>query len=130
MEPVNKERYTMASSFTVNNSAAVAKLFSVGPTVTGGTQYVGADSTGPAPQQALVKHTFGLANGKNDKHLLQFTQSRIDSATATAGKVTVNVTITVPPVGATSTDLSDAIAFAKNFLADSALVSKLESGII
>jgi hypothetical protein len=120
----------MASSFTVNNAAAVAKLFSVGPSTTGGNIYIGADSTGPAPQQALVKHTFGLVNGKNDKHLLQFSQSRIDSATATAGKVTVTVTITVPPLGATTTDVNDAIAFAKNFLADSTLVSKLESGII
>jgi hypothetical protein len=120
----------MAQSFSVNNAAAVSKAFVPGTTVSGGTTYVGADSTGAAPQQALVKHTFGLAVGSNDKHLLQFSQSRIDSATAKAGKVTVNVTVTIPPVGATSTDLGDVIAFAKNFLSDAALVSKLENGSI
>lgn len=118
----------MASSFSVANAAATAKTFTPSIAVSGGTQYVGADSTGPAPQQALIKHTFGLSSGKNDKHLLQFTQSRIDSATAKAGKVTVNVTITIPPVGATQSDLDDAIAFAKNFLESSTLVAGLENG--
>lgn len=120
----------MASAFSVNNAAAVSKAFTPGTTVSGGTVYIGTDSTGLAPQQALVKHTFGLATGKIDKHLLQFSQSRIDTATAKAGKVTVNVTLSIPPVGATATDLSDAIAFAKNFLADAALIGKLENGTI
>lgn len=120
----------MANAFSVNNAAAVSKTFTPGTAVTGGVVYVGTDSTGVAPQQALVKHTFGLSSGKIDKHLLQFSQSRIDTATAKAGKVTVNVTISIPPIGATGTDLSDAVAFAKNFLADSALLAKLENGTI
>lgn len=118
----------MAQNFSVANAAGTAKAFVPGQSVSGGTVYIGADSTGPAPQQALIKHTFGLSAGKNDKHLLQFTQSRIDSVTAKTGKVTVNVTITIPPVGATAADLNDAIAFAKNFLGTSSLVSGLENG--
>lgn len=120
----------MATSFSVNNASAVSKTFTPGQAVTGGTTYVGSDSTGAAPQKALVKHTFGLSTGKNDKHLLQFTQSRIDSSTGTAGQVTVNVTLTIPPVGATETDLNDAIAFAKNFLSSATLIAELENGTI
>lgn len=123
------ESTIMAKAFSVNNAAASAVAFEVGTSVAGGTTYVGSGSSGAAPQQALVKHTFGLAAGGNDKHLLQFTRSRIDSATAKAGKVTINVTITIPPVGANSTDLADCTAFAKNFLGDATLLAGLESGI-
>lgn len=119
----------MSQSFTVKNAAAADKVFTPGVQTLGAQTYVGADSTGTATQLALVKHTFGIEKGKIDKHLLQFTQNRANAA-GLRGTVTVNVTVAVPPNGATAADLSDVIAFAKEFLGSATLVPKLLNGTI
>lgn len=120
----------MSSSFTVANAAAAAKVYSPGIVdASGGQTYVNADSTGVVPQTAMVKHTFGLAKGKLDKHLIGFNLSRAE-ATGGRGSCGVNITFTIPPIGTTAADLADQIAFAKNFLADPTLVSKLQNGTI
>lgn len=119
----------MSKAFTVADSTATDRLFSPGEALPGSQTYVCATSVPAVPVKAVVKHTFGIPNGKSDKHLLQFTTSRA-SAEGQYGTATVNITITTPAVGATSTDVDNCVAFAKDFLGDATLMSELKNGII
>lgn len=119
----------MSKAFTVADSTATDRLFSPGEASPGSQAYVCATSVPTVPVRAMVKHTFGIPNGKSDKHLLQFTTSRA-SAEGQYGTATVNITIAVPAVGATSADVDNCVAYAKSFLGNAALLSELKNGII
>lgn len=119
----------MSKAFTVADSTATDRLFSPGEALPGSQTYVCATSVPAVPVKAVVKHTFGIPNGKSDKHLLQFTTSRA-SAEGQYGTATVNITITTPAVGATPTDVDNCVAFAKDFLGEATLMSELKNGII
>lgn len=119
----------MSKAFTVKDSTNADRLFSPGEALPGSQAYVCATSVPSAPVKAMVKHTFGIPNGKSDKHLLQFTTSRA-SAEGKYGTATVNVTITVPAFGATSADVDNCVAFAQNFLGAAQQMSDLKNGII
>lgn len=119
----------MSKAFTVNDSTSTGRLFSPGEALPGSQTYICATSVPAAPVRAVVKHTFGIPNGKSDKHLLQFSTSRA-SAEGQYGTTTVNITIAVPAVGATSIDVDNCIAYARNFLADAGRLSELMNGII
>lgn len=119
----------MSKAFTVADSTATGRLFSPGEALPGSQTYVCATSMPTVPVKAVVKHTFGIPNGKRDKHLLQFTTSRAN-AEGQYGTATVNITIDVPAIGAVSTDVDNCIAYAKSFLGDATLLSELRNGII
>lgn len=119
----------MSKAFTVADSTTADRLFSPGVALPGSQTYVCSTSAPTVPVKAVVKHTFGIPNGKSDKHLLQFTTTRA-SAEGQYGTVTVNITINVPAVGASALDVDNCIAYAKNFLNNAALLSELRNGII
>lgn len=119
----------MSKAFTVKDSTDTAHLFSPGEALPGSQTYVCDSSVPSAPVKSMVKHTFGIPNGKSDKHLLQFTTSRA-SAEGRYGTATVNITVTVPAAGATSADVDNCVAFARNFLGTTQHMSDLKNGII
>lgn len=119
----------MSHGFSVADSTATTRVFSPGEALPGSQNYVCETSSPTVPVKAVVKHTFGIPNGKSDKHLLQFTTSRAN-ADGKYGTATVNITVTVPAVGATPQDVDNCVAYAKNFLTDVTLMSFLKNGII
>lgn len=112
---------------TINNFAAVAKVFSPSIAVPNGFDYREMSSPMASPMTLRVTHTIPTASAAaNTKAGVRFQKVGLNAA-AVVKTGYIDVTISVPKDGVTTADLSDLGAYVRNFLSD-ANITKLVAG--
>ena len=123
---------SLAASITIADSAAANKTFVTIAPPPGATGTVRIDNTTTlaAPRLMTIKHTSAKEGDTvMDRHLLSFSVQKLNALGKPAKPVIVNFTVAIPRDSTyNSTDTNDLVAFLKNELAVSGLVTSLLLG--
>lgn len=115
------------TDITINNFAAAAKIFTPSVAVQNGYDYREASSPAAAPLFLRVTHQIAAPSSiSNTKAGVKFTKAAMNAASQMRTGY-IDVSISIPKDGLTSTDVSDLGAFVRNFLTD-ANINKLVIG--
>lgn len=116
------------ADISINNFAAVAKIFTPSVSVPNGFDYREISTPAAAPLVLRVTHQIAApSSNSNTKAGVRFTKSALNSASAVRTGY-VDVTISAPKDGLTTGDISDLGAFVRNFLTDANLTKLLLGG--
>lgn len=116
------------TDITINNNSASAKVFTPSVQLPKGYQYRETSSTADAPQTLDVLHELPTTgSSSNAKHTIAFRRVRANSASKLKTGY-ASLIISVPPDGLTAADVSDLVAFVRNFMTDANLQKLLLGG--
>lgn len=116
------------ADITINNFAAVAKVFTPSVAVQNGFDYRETSTPAAAPLVLRITHQIAAPSSQsNTKAGVRFTKAAMNSASAIRTGY-IDLVVSVPKDGLTSTDISDLGAFVRNFLTDANLAKLIIGG--
>lgn len=116
------------TDITINNFAAVAKVFTPSVAVPNGNDYRETSSPASAPLVLRVTHNIAAASSvSNSKAGVRFTKAAPNAASILRTGY-IDVVLSYPKDGLSATDISDLGAFVRNFLTDANLTKLMLGG--